>query len=149
VAGTAQSAPPSTTRNWIGAPVTRVVTAESVRRFARSISPVPDSPESAVDTAPATYFCPDPVAAAQAAGFVRPSHPERSIDGGSEWEFGVPVRIGDTLTLIARVAEVVERRTRDGRELVETRLEVAAWNQRGEQAGIARGIVINYQERRT
>lgn len=141
---------------WVSRPVTREVTAESVRRFAGAISPASltsadGSPVAPLqkDIAPPTYFCPDPVVEVQAMGLVRPSYPTRSIDGRSQWAPGRPVRPGDTLTSIGRVTQVTQRNTRDGRDMVETRFEVLVWNQDGLSVGVAGGTIINYQERLT
>lgn len=134
---------------WVGYASPRVVTAEAIRLFAATLSRV--RPElrvaSGSDDAPPTFFCPDPVAAVLSMGLARPSHPARSIDGGSRWTPGVPARAGDILTSIGRVIGVTVRTLADARTMVITECEVRTWNQRGELAGVAGGTILNYEQR--
>jgi hypothetical protein len=130
---------------WVGV-ARHEVASESVARFWSAISPG-SPPEPEPGHVPPTYFCPDPVAAVEQMGLVRPADPPYSIDGGSEWFPGHPPRIGDVLTSVGRVVEVQRRRTRDGRALVETTVEVRSWNQDGLLAGVATGTILNYEGR--
>jgi len=130
------------------------VTTDSVRRFAASTTPASLARADGssltarpADLVPPTYFCPDPVVEVEAMGMVRPTAPARSIDGGSRWTLAAPVRVGDTLTSIGRITSVVQRRTHDGRDLVETRFDVLVWNQHGQSVGVAGGTIVNYEER--
>jgi acyl dehydratase len=95
---------------------------------------------------PPTFFCPDPIIAAKLAGLERPWPFKYSIDGGSEWEFFAPVRVGDKLRLTAKIADLYEKQgsTQTGRMLF-TIIEVRCTNQRGELVGIARGTGIVYE----
>ena len=95
---------------------------------------------------PPTFFCPDPIIAADRAGLRRPWPFKYSIDGGSEWEFFLPVRVGDTLRLIAKIADLYEKQgsPQIGRMLF-TIIEVRCTNQRDELVGIARGTGIVYE----
>jgi N-terminal half of MaoC dehydratase len=138
---------------WVGRRTVRQVTAESVRRFSASTQPASlcrsDGSRLVVeghDVVPPTYFCPDPVVEVEAMGLVRPAVPVRSIDGGSRWTLRNPVRVGDTLTSIGQVTSVDQRKTRDGRDLVETRFDILVWNQHGQSVGVAGGTIVNYQE---
>jgi hypothetical protein len=147
----------------VGTPRTIEVGADNVRRFllateprswragptgtpaepaARDADPAPGS------VVPPTFFCPDPIVAAEAMGLERPRPLSRTIDGGSEWELRQPVRVGDTLTQVARIAAVSARATADGRPMVLTVLEVEVWNQHGISVGVARGTSISYEDRR-
>lgn len=130
---------------WVGV-ARHEVSRESVRRFWSAISPGRD-PENAPGHVPPTYFCPDPVAEVEQMGLVRPTDPPSSIDGGSEWLPGQSLRIGDVVTSVGRVVDVQQRRTRDGRTLLETTVEVRAWNQDGLLAGVATGTILNYEGR--
>jgi hypothetical protein len=140
---------------WMGEPTRREITAESVGRFVAATDPdrrarsegSTSEPAAVTDIAPATYFCPDPVVTAMAMGLQRPAHPPRSIDGGSTWELGEPVRVGDVLTLVSQVSALTHRKTRDGRDLVQTEVRVSAWNQHGRWVGRATGTIVNYEER--
>jgi acyl dehydratase len=95
---------------------------------------------------PPTFFCPDPIVAAARAGLQRPWPFKYSIDGGSEWEFLQPVRVGDTLKLTAKIADLSEKAgsPQTGRMLF-TIIEVRCRNQRDELVGIARGTGIVYE----
>jgi acyl dehydratase len=95
---------------------------------------------------PPTFFCPDPIIAAKLAGLERPWPFKYSIDGGSEWEFFAPVRVGDRLRLAAKIADLSEKQgsAQTGRMLF-TIIEVRCTNQRDELVGIARGTGIVYE----
>jgi hypothetical protein len=130
---------------WVGV-ARHAVTGESVRRFWSALSPGRHR-DTETGQVPPTYFCPDPVAEVERMGLVRLTKPPRSIDGGSEWFPGHPPAIGDMLTSVGRVIDVEQRQARDGRALVETTVEIRSWNQDGLLAGVARGTILNYQER--
>ena len=95
---------------------------------------------------PPTFFCPDPIIAAERAGLKRPWPFKYSIDGGSEWEFHRPVRAGDTLRLTSRILDLYEKQgsPQTGRMLF-TIIEVRCVNQRDELVGVARGTAIVYE----
>ncbi len=95
---------------------------------------------------PPTFFCPDPIVAAQLAGLKRPWPFKYSIDGGTEWEFHRPVRVGDTLRLTSRITDLYEKQgsPQTGRMLF-TIIEVRCVNQRDELVGVARGTAIVYE----
>jgi hydroxyacyl-ACP dehydratase HTD2-like protein with hotdog domain len=44
----------------------------------------------------------------------------RTLDGGSEWEYFEPIRVGDTITAKAHVADIIERSGRLGPMLITT-----------------------------
>jgi acyl dehydratase len=67
----------------------------------------------------------------------------RLLDGGSEWEYFEPVRVGDRITGMARVAEVWERAGRLGTMLFVI-LEYTYTNQLGELAATQRNTLIYY-----
>lgn len=97
--------------------------------------------------APPTFFCPDPLITAQITGLKRlPSPFKYGIDGGTEWEFFQPVRVGDTLTITTKMVDVYEKQgsPRTGRMLFSI-IEATCRNQRGELVGISRGTSISYE----
>ncbi|MBI4639461.1 MAG: MaoC family dehydratase N-terminal domain-containing protein [Candidatus Tectomicrobia bacterium] len=97
--------------------------------------------------APPTFFCPDALIAGQVTGLKRVPNPFRySIDGGSEWESFQPVRVGDTLSITTKIADIYEKQgsARTGRMLF-TIVEATCRNQRGELVGICRGVSISYE----
>lgn len=137
----------------VSAARTRTVHPHDVHRFALAIARTgagttdPAVVPAAGSVAPPTFFCPDPLVTAAELGLTRPRPLPRNIDGGTEWEIHRPVRVGDTLTSIARIADITQRTTADGRPMVFTVIEVRVWNQRGESVGVARGTSVSYQER--
>ncbi len=80
--------------------------------------------------------------------FQRPDLPleipfNRLLDGGSEWEYFGPVRAGDRITAIARIADVSERSGRLGLMLF-TVFEVTYTNQLDEVVATQRSTSIWY-----
>ena len=45
---------------------------------------------------------------------------ERVLDGGSDWEYFVPVRPGDRITAVSRIEDINERNGRIGLMLIQT-----------------------------
>jgi hypothetical protein len=138
----------------VGTPRTLTVQGRDVQRFlaataagsgAAATRPIPAPAAGSI--VPPTFFCPDPLVAAAEMGLPRPRPLSRTIDGGSEWEIYRPVRVGDTLTLVAQIAGITQRTTQDGRPMVLTVIEVRGWNQDGFLVGVARGTSVSYEER--
>lgn len=71
------------------------------------------------------------------------SHLKRVLDGGSDWEYFEPVRPGDTITAVTRVADIRERELRIGRAVFLT-LETRYTNQFGELVAVQRNTLIQY-----
>ena len=67
----------------------------------------------------------------------------RILDGGSEWEYLQPIRAGDCITTVARIADVSERVGRLGAMLF-TILEISYTNQFGELVATQRSTGIRY-----
>jgi len=65
------------------------------------------------------------------------------LDGGEEWEFFLPMRLGDTITSRSRLASVSEREGRIGSMLFFV-YETSYENQRGELAARCSSTMINY-----
>ena len=72
-----------------------------------------------------------------------PNMPKRLLDGGSEWEFHEPIRPGDRITVIARLADLRETEGRMGAMVVRV-TEVRYINQFDELCTIQRMSLINY-----
>jgi acyl dehydratase len=72
-----------------------------------------------------------------------PKMPKRLLDGGSEWEFFEPIRPGDRITVIARLADLRETEGRMGTMVVRV-IEVRYVNQFDEVCTIQRMSLINY-----
>jgi hypothetical protein len=138
-----------------GMPAVREVRADEVRRFLLATVPGATGPEGrrespspkAGDVVPPTFFCPDPIVAAEALKLPRPRPYQRNIDGGSEWEVRRAVRVGDVLTLVPRIAAISGRMTGDRRRMVTTVIEVGAWDRDGTLVGLARGRCLSYEDR--
>jgi acyl dehydratase len=72
-----------------------------------------------------------------------PEMPKRLLDGGSEWEFFEPIRPGDRITVIARLADLRETEGRMGTMVVRV-TELRYSNQFDELCTIQRMTLINY-----
>ena len=77
-----------------------------------------------------------------------PSMPEleslkRTLDGGSEWRYEEPVRAGDTITAVTRVANVNQRRLSIG-PAVFVSAETTYTNQLGQTVAAQRSTMIRY-----
>jgi len=68
---------------------------------------------------------------------------ERVLDGGGEWEFSLPLRVGDTVTARTKLAKVFEREGRIGKMLFFV-YETTYTNQRGELVARSSSTLINY-----
>ena len=67
----------------------------------------------------------------------------RLLDGGSEWEYFEPVRVGDRVTAVSRIMDVSERSGRLGAMLF-TVAETTYTNQLGELVATQRNTLIRY-----
>jgi len=67
----------------------------------------------------------------------------RSMAGGTETEFGVPIRPGDMLTSRSKIADIFERTGRSGSRLVFVVTETVTTNQNGEVVSISRSTGIS------
>jgi acyl dehydratase len=72
-----------------------------------------------------------------------PNLPKRLLDGGSEWEFFQPIRPGDRITVISRMADLRETEGRMGTMVVRV-TELRYTNQFDELCTIQRMTLINY-----
>ncbi len=72
-----------------------------------------------------------------------PNVPKRILDGGSEWEFYEPIRPGDRITVIARLADLRETEGRMGTMVVRV-TECRYINQFDELCTIQRMTIISY-----
>ena len=72
-----------------------------------------------------------------------PNPPTRLLDGGSEWEFFHPIRPGDRISVITRLADLRETEGRMGTMLIQV-IEMRYVNQFGEVCTIQRMTLINY-----
>lgn len=68
---------------------------------------------------------------------------EHILDGGGEWEFFLPLSVGDTITSRTRLANVFERQGRIGLMLFFV-YETSYTNQRGELVARSSSTLINY-----
>ena len=67
----------------------------------------------------------------------------RGLDGGSEWEYFLPVRPGDTITVTQAIIDFSEKHGRLGTMLIETR-QNSFVNQRGELVATEKTVGISY-----
>lgn len=68
---------------------------------------------------------------------------EHVLDGGGEWEFFLPLRVGDTVTSRTKLANVFEREGRIGKMLFFV-YETTYTNQHGELVARSSSTLINY-----
>jgi len=68
---------------------------------------------------------------------------ERVLDGGGEWEFSLPLRVGDTITARTKLAKVFERDGRIGKMLFFV-YETSYTNQHAELVARSSSTLINY-----
>ena len=68
---------------------------------------------------------------------------KRRVDGGGEWEFLLPIKVGDTVTCITKLADLYEREGKSG-TLLFLITGITVTNQRGELAAKSTGRMINY-----
>ncbi len=64
-----------------------------------------------------------------------------NINGGTDLEFYQPMRPGDTITTVAKLAEVKEKKGKTG-EMIFLTVEVTYTNQRGELVAVCRNTFI-------
>ena len=67
----------------------------------------------------------------------------RGLDGGSEWEYFVPIRPGDRITVVSKIADLREREGRLG-PMVFIVVEHSYTNQFGELCVLQRSTGIRY-----
>ncbi|MDE2899874.1 MAG: MaoC family dehydratase N-terminal domain-containing protein [Chloroflexota bacterium] len=108
-----------------------------VRRFAEAIG---DDSDRWADVAPPTFL--------RAMLSELPSAPEleafpQMLDGGSDWEYGEPVRVGDTITAVTRFASVNQRNIGVG-PAVFLQIETRYTNQRGDWVATQKNTLIRY-----
>lgn len=150
---TTQSIITQTMRDAIGVesePATHEVEKGAIVKFAQAIgdtNPIFCDEAAARRTrygglvAPPTFLRSMSAGAARAE--VRSPYPA-ALDGGSEWEYFEPVRPGDRITVVSKVADVFERQGRLGNMLFTIR-ETRYVNQFGVVAATQRSTGISYQ----
>ena len=67
----------------------------------------------------------------------------RILDGGGEWEYYLPIRPGDVITCVTKLAEVTERETKSGK-MVFLRFETTHTNEKNELVGKSISTLITY-----
>lgn len=69
---------------------------------------------------------------------------DRILDGGGQWEFFSPIRIGDIITSTTKFADLREKDGKTGKMLFLT-FETSHVNQHGETVAKSRGTLINLE----
>lgn len=69
--------------------------------------------------------------------------PKNGVDGGGEWEFFAPIRLGDSISVVGKLANIIERKGRLGTMLIVTS-EITWHNQRRELVARATNTAITY-----
>ncbi len=73
---------------------------------------------------------------------IKAGAPPRILDGGVEFEFFLPIGVGDTLVATSKIAEIVEKDSKGGKILITT-VETTYINQNGDVVLISRQPIIN------
>jgi len=68
---------------------------------------------------------------------------QRRVAGGGDWEFLLPIRVGDVITCSTKLADIYEREGKAGK-LLFIQAETMITNQRGELAARGKSSLINY-----
>ena len=131
-----------------GRPLTFEVEQGAVRKFAAAIGdPNPLWSDEALARrtryggiiAPPTFLC--------TMNSPTPSMPEipysRGLNGGNEWEYFQPIRVGDRITVVSQIADIYERGGRLGNMVFVVR-ETIYTNQFGEKVAVSRNTGIRY-----
>ena len=131
-------------------PRTHEVESGAVIKFAQAIgdpNPIFNDEEAARKTryggivAPPTFLRSMPAGPAKVE--VRSPY-GAALDGGSEWEYFEPVRVGDRITVTVKLSNIFERPGRLGNMLFMIR-ETSYVNQFGRVVAIQKGTGISYQ----
>lgn len=112
-----------------------------LRAFRSAIGLDPDD-----EGVPLTFFCPDPIIAAERIGLPRPRPYRHTIDGGTEWLPRRAMVVGETVRLTGRISGMTAKQgsARTGAMLL-TEIEITASDREGEIVGIARSTSVSYQ----
>ena len=131
-------------------PATHLVEAGAVKRFAEAIgdpNPVFNDETAARDTRHGGLIASPLFLRSMGSGpdMLKFESPYPGlVDGGGEWEFFEPVRVGDSITTVARITDLKERSGSLGAMLI-VAWEVSYANQLGAVAAKQRGTFIYYQ----
>lgn len=68
---------------------------------------------------------------------------KRMVAGGGDWEFYLPIKVGDVITCTTKLAELYEREGKAGK-LLFIITETSIVNQSGELAAKGRATLVNY-----
>lgn len=68
---------------------------------------------------------------------------KRMVAGGGDWEFYLPIKVGDVITCTTKLADLYEREGKAGK-LLFIITETSIINQRGELAAKGRATLVNY-----
>ena len=68
---------------------------------------------------------------------------KRRLDGGGEWEFYKPIKLGDGITVTSKIVDYTEREGRMGNMLFAI-TEITWKNQDGEVVAKSKGTSIRY-----
>jgi acyl dehydratase len=137
--------------SWIGKEFDRYsyqVTKEEIVEFARAVgetNPLYTDEDDAKTTPSGGLIAPPTFSVVLRSQVNMPdlklNYGKRGFDGGKECHFYAPVRPGDTITGVDRIAEVYEKTGRSGSMIFIVR-ESELTNQRGERVAIIRQSLI-------
>lgn len=128
------------------------VTAADTSRFRAAVDPAFRSTGNGSQVAepPPTFFSPDPIVLSQRLGLRRHRPYPNTLDGGTRWEWLIPLRVGDIVQLRAEITDVVEKMgsTGTGRMFLTTLLVTCAASN-GDVIARCWGTSISYEGARS
>ncbi len=130
-------------------PVTYEVERGAIRRFAEAIedpNPLFNDERAARGTRFGSMIAPPTFCRSMGRGYidVKLNLPEfRVLDGGSDWEYREPIRPGDRITVVSRLADLREAAGKLG-PMVFVTIETTCTNQFGDVCVVQRSTLIRY-----
>ena len=120
----------------------------AIRRFAEAIgdpNPLFNDEEAARQTRFGGMIAPPTFCRSLGTPFLKSSgwREFRGLDGGSEWEYFQPIRPGDRITVVSKLADIRETEGRLG-PMVFITIETSYTNQFGELCVMQRSTAIRY-----
>ncbi len=129
-------------------PFTVEIEAGAIRRFAQAIgdpNPLFNDPAKARKTRLGGMIAPPTFGRSLGAAIpsVKLDMPARFLDGGSEWEYFEPIRVGDRITVVSKLQDLRETQGKLG-TMVFIVAETSYSNQFGELCVLQRSTIIRY-----
>jgi len=129
-------------RGAVGAVSTELISQRLLANLDTSLVPLGISRHMRRSEFDVADLCPDPLVFAVNSGLPRLRVLDKQIDGGSAFETAQRMTKGE-VTYVPQIAEIWERRTRDGRRMIKTVYQTTLYTTRGYLVGIAQGMSLD------